>query len=670
MALTSDNPPAATGGPAPVAPLPAGGYRPALLPSLLYALGMAAVFLSERVIDVGSARTVVLVVGLALLLAAVGVRALRLGSVHPAYRYPERVLLLLYLVGMGGLALYFLNSDLLAGVLGKPLSQSAPRLSTALGALWPALWIGASLPVLFIEMALLNMAKAPVLELGRVRTALLSGLGIASALVFCFALSYVAAERDVRADFSYFRTAKPSDSTRKIVQALDKPVAVHLFFPPANEVRDEVEGYFGELGRASKLLEVQRWDQALHPAKARELGVSSNGTVVIVRDALKEQLPLPVDIERARAQLKNLDQEVQKRLLGVTRKQKIAYFTVGHEERSNETTGDADRRATIRQMRAVLTDQNFESKDLGLAQGLASEIPADASLVLIVGPRRPFQAGELAALQRYLDKNGRLLIALDPDGGQAMPELLAPLSLKYTPVTLADDRVYMPLNHAKSDRANIGTGTFSSHVSVTTLSRYGRRAPVLMLGAGSLAKQEKTAAGIVNNDFIIRSESSTWNDVNGDFELTTGSEVRTVYELAAAVTKRNASAIAPEDEARVVVLADSDALADLALSRHQPNLMMFVDMLRWLGGEERFAGAVSNEEDVPVAHTRKQDLLWFYLSIFAAPAAVLGLGFVMTRRRRGARQRVAAQPPSSGAAPGGGTESGSKSGTTSAEVSS
>jgi hypothetical protein len=653
MALTPHdpgNPPAATGGPAPVAPPPASGYRPALLPTLLYAVGMVAVFLSERAIDVGRARTVTLVAGLLLLLAAIAGRGIRQGSVHPAYRYPERLLLLLYVVGLGALALYFLNSDLMAGVLGRPLSQSSPRLSTGLSALWPALWLAAALPVLFIEMALLSMAKAPVLEVGRVRTALLSGLGIASALVFCFALTYVASERDVRADFSYFRTAKPGESTKKIVQALDKPVAVHLFFPPANEVRDEVEGYFAELGRASKLLEVQRWDQALHPAKARELGVTANGTIVIARDALKETLAMPVDIERARAQLKNLDQEVQKRLLGVTRKQKVAYFTVGHDERSNEPTGETDRRATIRTLRQVLTDQKFEPKDLGIAQGLASDVPADASLVLIVGPRQPFQASEITALQRYLDKNGRLLIALDPDGGQTLPELLAPLSLKYNTVTLADDRVYMPLTHSKSDRTNIGTATFSSHVAITTLSRYGRRAPVLMLGAGSLAKQDKTAAGILNTDFVIRSESSTWNDVNGDFEFTTGTELRTVYDLAAAVTKRNASAIAPEDEARVVVMADSDALADMAVTRHQPNLMMFVDMVRWLGGEERFAGSVSNEEDVAVVHTRKQDLLWFYLSIFAVPAAVLGVGFAMTRRRRGARQR-AGQPPS-GEAPG------------------
>jgi hypothetical protein len=619
------------------------GYRPAILPSVAYVLGMIMLFLGERVLDTGATRNASLIIGVLLLLAAIAGRAIRQATVAPSYRLPERALLALYVIGAVSIGLHFLNSDLLAQLTGRTLEQRMPRLSGAISALWPALWLCGTLPIFFVEMSLWSMARAPLLEIGRVRAALLSGLGIAFALVFAFGATYVATERDVRADFSYFRTSRPGESTKKIVQALDKPVAIHLFFPPANEVREEVEMYFGDLTRQSKMLEVQRWDQALHPAKARELGVSANGTIVIARDALKETLGIPLEIDRARSQLKTLDQEIQKRLLGVTRKQKVAYFTTGHEERTAQSSGPADQRPTIRTLRALLTDQSFEPKDLGLAQGLGSEVPADASLVAIVGPRQPFSDGEVKALLRYLDKNGRLLIALDPDGGQTLPELLGPLSLKYNPVTLANDKMYMALTYQDSDRVNIGTSSFSSHVSVTTLSRMGSQAPVLMMGAGSLTKQDKTAAGIVNLDFTIRTDPSTWNDVNGDFKFTDGSETRTVYELAAAVTKRNASAISPEEEARVVVTADSDWLADMAL-RHRPNQFLLVDTVRWLGGEERFSGAVSSEEDVPVVHTRKQDTIWFYLSVFLVPAVVLGVGLATTRKRRTARKATVARP--------------------------
>jgi hypothetical protein len=629
--------------PAAARPVP---YRPARWPSLVYAAGMVAVFLGERVLEVGQPQTIASAGGVALILAAIIGRLARQAKLPAAHRAPERTLVALYLVGLTAIGLYFINSDLLLRLTGRGLEQRMPRLSGALLALWPALLIAGTLPVLFVELSLASMAKAPILELGRIRSALLSGLGIAFALVFCFASAYVASERDKNADFSYFRTSRPGESTKKIVAAFDKPVQVHLFFPPANEVREEVEGYFSELARLSKFLEVQRWDHALHPGKARELGVSGNGVIVIARDAMKEQIGIPTDINRARGQLKMLDQDVQKRLLGVTRRQKIAYFTVGHEERSADSTGEADRRGTIRSVRSVLTDQNFEPRDLGLAQGLATDVPADAGMVLIIGPRKPFDPTEIASLNRYLDKNGRLFIALDPDGGVDLAELLAPLQLKFNQVTLANDKFYLPSTYQDSDKINIGTASFSSHVSVTTNTRFGNRAAILLMGAGSLTKLEKTAAGIINLDFTVHSDSSSWEDKNGNFKFDDGAEVRKTYELAAAVTRRNASAIHPEEEARALVMADSDLITDEVLRRNPPNGYILLDGLRWLGGEERFTGSVSNEEDVPVEHTRKQDLLWFYLSIFAVPALVLAAGFFLTRKRRKARGAPpAAAPP-------------------------
>jgi hypothetical protein len=59
-----------------------------------------------------------------------------------------------------------------------------------------------------------------------------------------------------------------------------------------------------------------------------------------------------------------------------------------------------------------------------------------------------------------------------------------------------------------------------------------------------------------------------------------------------------------------------------------------VDAVRWLGGEESFAGEVNNEEDVRIEHTQQKDLVWFYATIFGAPALVLGLGLTYSRRSR------------------------------------
>src|SRR5205814_5767539 len=110
-----------------------------------------------------------------------------------------------------------------------------------------------------------------------------------------------------------------------------------------------------------------------------------------------------------------------------------------HEERSFTPGCETDQRGTVSVLKQQLTDQNYQPKELGIAQGLAAEVPADAGIVLIHGPRKPFLKEETDALLRYLDRKGRLLIALDPEGGDILPELLASLSLKFVPVTLAND---------------------------------------------------------------------------------------------------------------------------------------------------------------------------------------------------------------------------------------
>jgi hypothetical protein len=68
--------------------------------------------------------------------------------------------------------------------------------------------------------------------------------------------------------------------------------------------------------------------------------------------------------------------------------------------------------------------------------------------------------------------------------------------------------------------------------------------------------------------------------------------------------------------------------------------LLALDVAHWLMGDEAYTGLTSTEVDVPISHTRKQDVIWFYGTIFLAPVLVIAAGFGVTRggrrRRRGA----------------------------------
>ncbi|HEV3030281.1 MAG TPA: ABC transporter, partial [Polyangia bacterium] len=277
----------------------AGARAPALGPSarwsVLWGLGMALVFIGERVVGAGAgaSRGAATLAGLGLVVAAMVARARRAVRADPERALAERLLLRLYGLGLLAVALYFVQSDLPTLRGGMPLEHSSPKLATVLAAVWPAIWIAATWPIALIEMSYAQMAKAPRLEMGRLRDALFSGLGVAFAVVFVFTVVYVSSERDHKFDLAYFRTTRPGEVVRKIVRTLDQPMEIASFFPGGNEVREEVDEYLADLAKESGQLKVTHYDFDIDPIKAKELGVSTNGTLVFVRGHRHELLGLP-----------------------------------------------------------------------------------------------------------------------------------------------------------------------------------------------------------------------------------------------------------------------------------------------------------------------------------------------------------------------------------------
>ncbi len=615
--------------------------RPSARWSVLWLVGMLAIFLGERMIGVGLARGVATILGLLLVLAALAARAGRARHAAADRAQVEKTLLALYGVGLLAVILYFLQSDLPTQLWdGKPLEHGWPRLATVLAALWPAIWAAAGWPILLVEMAYAQIARAPRLELGRIRDAMYSGLGLAAALTFAFSLAYVASERDKKVDLAYFRTTRPGEVTRRIVSHLDQPIEVAVFFPSGNEVREEVDNYLQDLSKESGELKVVHYDFDIDPRKAKEYGVSGNSVMVFSRGARHEQLGLPHDLESARGALRTLDKNVQQRLMLIVKPPRIAAFTQGHGERSwDRPTSDTDQRSGIKTLRDGLVDQTYDVRYLSAADGLTQDVPKDDSVVLVIGPTKPFLPEELAALNRYVERGGRLLIALDPENHVDMHEVLAPLYLEYKSETLANDQVFARRTHEDSDHLNLITATYTSHPSVTTLQRLGLRAPIVLPGAGwiNTRRDRKTDVTV---DSPIKAHFATFVDKNGNFKLDPGEE-RRAWELAATAVKK---------DARVFVLADSDSLSDEVI-KVAANQLLALDAIHWLMGDEAFAGVASTEADVPLTHTRKQDVVWFYGTIFLGPALVIVAGLAVTRRSRRRRPRGAlpASPAAGGA---------------------
>lgn len=475
-------------------------------------------------------------------------------------------------------------------------------------------------------------------ELLRATEMATSALSVALAAGFLSLGGWVTHHRDWTFDASYFKTSTPGSAVAEIVSGFEEPLRVLLFFSEVDPVKDEVAAYFGQLANRTDNVVIEEYDRLAQPRVAQDFDVSEDGIVILVRGGQEARFGLPLELDAARARLRLLDGAVQSHLLRLARDRRFVYMTVGHGElndalgTSGAGAGNAEE-ASLPIFEGILGALSYDARQLGLRTGLADRIPDDAVALLILGPMRPFLPEELTSVEEYLDRGGSLLLALEPGSDFELGGLRDRLGLDFVPVSLADDETYMRQRGGLSDRRLIVSNLFSSHASVTTAGRRGIGAGVALGGSGYLLRAEDVEGPRVR--FTIGALSSTFADLNENLQFDPVTEEKGIFDVAAAVERGAAGT----DGMRALVYADSDLFSEGALNSVVANRAVLADGMRWLGREEAFSGEVVSEADQPIAHTREEDVVWFYLIILGAPALV-GLArwatVILARKRRAA----------------------------------
>lgn len=598
------------------------------LPTYLYLGGMLLLLTGERILG-GSAATAGLVLnaaGVLALLAALATVGRSLAAAAPDQKGAHRDQLVFGGVGLASLLVYLLSTDLVIDRLG--LTEDAEhQLVAALQALWPILWLSGSLPFLAVDRVL---AQSPVRTVPpRVREVALGWLSAAFALSALFPINYIASDINQRWDLGYFKTAEPGTATLNLIGALEDPITAYLFFPSSSDVTEEVRTYFDQV--AGDTLAVEYVDHALEIELSKDLQVRDNGYIVLVRGEGEarqiERLKIGATFDAAKRNLKKLDADLYETLLKISRGPRVAYVVVGHGEMYWKNDLSPERR--INDLKKAFTRSNFTVKELGLAEGLGNEVPEDAALVILLSPTEPLLEEELASLDAYRRRGGKLLIALDPDGAD-VNALLTPVGIRYDATNpLAIDQNFIPLTRRVVDRLNLATNKFSTHESVTTLSRNSKTLYVATPAAGLLEKLESGFEEGAKPTITIRALEQTWVDLNRDLSFDAATEARKDHALAIA-----SSGPGTDGEYRVIVTADATWLSDLALPLFQGNAYWINDSLAWLLEDAASAGTINDEKDVKIQHTREGQGWIFYSTSLFVPLAFFLAGLLRVRTRK------------------------------------
>ncbi|HET8946123.1 MAG TPA: DUF4350 domain-containing protein [Candidatus Polarisedimenticolia bacterium] len=209
-----------------------------------------------------------------------------------------------------------------------------------------------------------------------------------------------------RKDLTENRDFSLSEQTEKILEGLPREVTLTSFSREGDPGRQKVQDLLEEYTHRTRKLTVRYVDPDKNPAEVRRYNVTELGTLVI-ESGKQEQRVTAGD-----------EESITNAIIKVTSdRERVVYGTTGHGEHD---LNDTDR-GGLSALKSALEKQNYVVKPLQLNAG----VPADASVVIVDGPQKPFLEAEAKMLSDWVDKGGRLLLMQDPGVDPGFDALLA-----------------------------------------------------------------------------------------------------------------------------------------------------------------------------------------------------------------------------------------------------
>jgi gliding motility-associatede transport system auxiliary component len=452
---------------------------------------------------------------------------------------------------------------------------------------------------------------------------ILVGLGIV------VAINYLAVRQNKRWDLTENQAYTLSEQTIKVLKSLDAPVQFSVYDLDTNfgRFKDRLDSYAYE----SKNVNIEYVDIDRQPARAKQAQIQTAGTIVL---SYKDRTQKVTNTD---------EQDITNALIKLQNpQQKKVYFTQGHGERD---TAGSDRLGYATVAAAIGRD-NFTVEKLVLAQ--QKTVPADATVIIIAGPKTDFLEPEITALKAFLARGGKLMVMLDPPepNGPDLTNIRA--LLKDWSIEFGNDIVV--------DASGMGQ-LFGGDASVPVAASYPAH-PITdnfrVMTAFPLSRSVKASEGGTSGktpQMLVETSAQSWAETdlkglasgNVEFNGDKGDKQGPIA-LGAAVSapaseppppaSGNATPDAPKPESRIVAFGDSDFAANNAIGI-QGNQDFFLNSVNWLAQQEnQIAIRAKEPTDRRVTLTASQQQRIWLLSIFIIPGLVLGAGAYTWWRRR------------------------------------
>src|SRR2546421_10567352 len=478
-------------------------------------------------------------------------------------------------------------------------------------------------------------------KIGRVRIGLNVVVQVVLILFLAAMVNSLAFKHYKRWDFSRDQKYALSDKTKRFLDTLKGKMRITVFFSPSTPITADVQNLLTEYQYAGKgKIDVEHIDPDRNLSRAKELFdkykvVTDESLLVLDYDGRNKTVKASemADVDQSgmafgegpRVAAFKGEQAITSAMMElVEEKKKIHGHVTGHNEPS---LSEGTRPISV--LNTFIENENIKFQELNLLD--LDVIPADVKAVMIVGPQYDFSDREMKLLGDFWDKQGRILLLLDP--AAKTPRLRG--FANELGVQMNDDRLMAFLRTGIQELAL--TRDVQAHfLGDSPITKRLADARALFFGGTSslTLEPDRVRAANIRVEPVIQSEKGYFaeTDYNTDDQVKLQADAKrnrnTPLTVGASIEKGgSADERVQVNSSRLVVVSNATFVQDNAVTQDQQALDFVSGSVNWLLSREQLIG-IAPKISKPLTFSLNEDALrnlrWIVLVLMPLVFAALG----------------------------------------------
>ncbi|MBI4652352.1 GldG family protein [Candidatus Desantisbacteria bacterium] len=448
-------------------------------------------------------------------------------------------------------------------------------------------------------------------------------------LIIFLLINYINYRHYERFDLTQSSIYSLSDKTKNILESLQEPLNISVFFQPDNNLFSSIENLLQEYSYINDKVKIEYIDPDKDVARVEMLVKKFNvNTINAVVFSYKNRHKIVFDNEIVEYDYTNTqfgeipaikgfrgEEVFTSAILNILQeKQRKVYFITGHGEIESSYSGNTGaeafnrlRRDNLLVEKLVLVDKEF--------------IPDDADLLIIAGPNQNFTEAEITILDKYLQFGGRLLVAQNPMQNTGLEAFL-----KKWGVILNNDIVVDPQKKLSfSSPANLYLDSYSTHPIVNNM-----RSTASLFNLARSITLDLEGKDMEGMPLILTSEAG-WGEVDlndPSFVFTPDKDKKGPVAIAGVVKSKFKKGM------RLAVFGDSDFFNDKEIT-NMGNGDIFINTVNWLMDRENliYIGPKTPQKIYLTLNSNQLDTI-FWFSVIGLPFLSIAIGILVLWKRR------------------------------------